>query len=110
MAHLRKAQLRTAWRFVDSCYVGNSRNCPGPGRAWRLVGGRSSFWMEAHRHWKPGSKPEEVAGLTRMRLFVALKMRSGVSPYSGHEVSIKGWPQARTALQSALRTKVPSPE
>jgi hypothetical protein len=63
--------------------------------ALALVGRRSPFWMKAYRH----SKPQELA-LTRIRVFVALTIRSRVSPYSEHEVSIKGWPQAEIDTHS----------
>jgi len=41
--------LLGSWRSVDPYPVGNARCRLGIARTWRLVGGCSPVWMEAHR-------------------------------------------------------------
>src|SRR5262249_16881865 len=48
--HGAVGQLLAAGRSVDPYPAGNPGCRLGPARTWRLVGGCSPFWLEAHRH------------------------------------------------------------
>jgi hypothetical protein len=55
--------------------VSNPGSSLGAGRAWRLVGRRAAFWVEAYQH----SKPEQLALTPVRRYSLPQKALSGVA-------------------------------
>src|SRR6516225_7740138 len=98
--HGAVGQLVAPGRSVDPYPAGNPGCRLGPARTWRLVGGCSPFWVEAHRH-------SRSAGLILTTLggcSLAQESRQA-SRYSGENDCIGGCRPAKLVPQSVTRMK-----